>query len=81
MAHTGLAEHTEVSTVQGAYEAAMEKWIKTIRAEEALAFVHPTVAQVDDWEHAHFTEEEARKRADKAKQDYEDAVRQSLFGF
>lgn len=72
---------TELSTMLGAYKAAVEEWITTIREEECLALVDPTVAQVDDWEHAHFKEEEARNRAKKAKKDYEDAVRQRLFGF
>jgi len=39
------------------------------------------VAQVDEWEHAHFKEDEARNKAKKAKKDYEAAIRQSLFHF
>jgi hypothetical protein len=64
-----------------AYKTAVEQWIATIREEEALVSVDPTVAQVDIWEQAHFKEEDARNKAKKAKSDYEDAIRQSLFGF
>jgi hypothetical protein len=38
------------------------------------------VVQLDDWEQAHFNEEEVRNNAKKAKKDYEDTIRQSLLG-
>jgi hypothetical protein len=81
----GLAERTELlaelSAMQKAYKAAVNQWVTAIRAEEDLALVEPTVAQVDEWEQAHFKEEEARNRAKAAKKDYEDAIRQDLFYF
>jgi hypothetical protein len=46
-----------------------------------LASVHPTLAQVDVWEQAHFNEEEARNKAKQAKKDYEDAIRECIFHF
>jgi hypothetical protein len=81
MTNTGLAEHTDLAAMQAEYKTAVEQWIKAIREEEALASVHPTLAQVDDWEEAHFAEEEARKKAKKAKQHYEEAIRRAFFGF
>jgi hypothetical protein len=69
------------SAMLGNYKAAVEEWIVAIREEERLASVDPNVARVDDWEGAHFKEEEARNKAKKAKKDYEDAIRQGLFGF
>jgi hypothetical protein len=63
------------------YKDAVEDWIKAIRAEEDLVFAHPTLGQVDAWEHAHLREEEARTKAKKAKREYEDAVRREFFGF
>jgi hypothetical protein len=39
------------------------------------------VAQVDQWEAAHFKEDGARTRAKQAKKDYEGAIRQRLFKF
>ena len=74
-------EHAELLTMQKAYKAAVDEWVTTIRAEEELASTDPTVAQVDTWEHAHFKEEDARNKAKKAKKDYEEAIRQSLFHF
>jgi hypothetical protein len=81
MANESTSEQVDYSTLQQAYKAAVEQWIAAIRAEEELASVHPSVAQVDTWEHAHFAEEEARDKALQAKKEYEDALRQGLFGF
>jgi hypothetical protein len=44
-------------------------------------YVDPTEAQLDDWQQAHFKEEEARNKAKEAKKHYEDAIRQNMFGF
>ncbi len=74
-------EHTDLLTMQRAYKSAVEDWVKALRAEEALALVDPTIAQVDIWEAAHFKEEESRSRAKQAKKDYEDALRLKLFAF
>jgi hypothetical protein len=57
------------------------KWITAIRHEEALASVFHSVAEVDQWEGAHFKEDEARNRALAAKKQYEDALREKFFGF
>jgi hypothetical protein len=74
-------EQAELLTMQKAYRAAVDEWVEAIRAEEELAAVEPTLAQVDSWEAAHFKEDEARNRAKQAKKEYEDAIRQSLFKF
>lgn len=59
----------------------MDEWVAALKAEEELALVDPTVAQVDEWEGAHFKEDEARNKAKRAKKSYEDAIRQRLFKF
>jgi hypothetical protein len=74
-------EQAELLKMQKAYKAAMDEWVAALRAEEELALVDPTVAQVDEWEGAHFKEDEARNRAKQAKKNYEDAIRQRLFKF
>ena len=60
MANESTSEPVDYATLQQAYKTAVEHWIAAIREEEALASVHPSVAQVDTWEHAHFAEEDAR---------------------
>jgi hypothetical protein len=81
MANESTSEQVDYATLQQAYKTAIEHWIAAIREEEALASVDPSVAQIDTWEHAHFAEEEARNKALDAKKEYEDALRQGLFGF
>jgi hypothetical protein len=73
-------EHAELDRMQGAYKAAVDRWIAAIRAEEALASVNHTVAQVDQWENAHFLAEDARHEAEAAKAAYEGALRSRFFG-
>jgi hypothetical protein len=67
--------------MQAAYKVAVEEWIAAIKAEEALASVNHTVAEVDQWEAAHFKEDEMRKKVKAAKKHYEDALREKFFGF
>jgi len=45
-------EQAELVTMQKPYKAAVDKWIATLTAEEELALVDPTVAQVDECEGA-----------------------------
>jgi len=71
----------ELDEKQQAYKAAVEAWIAAIREEEALASVDHSVAEIDKWEEAHFREEKLRNKALSAKKEYEDALRERIFGF
>lgn len=72
---------SKLDQLQSAYKSAVEVWIAVIREEEALASVNHSVAQIDQWEAAHFKEEEARSRAKAAKREYETELREKFFGF
>jgi hypothetical protein len=74
-------DHAELDRMQSAYLAAVETWIAAIRSEAALASVNHTVAQVDAWEGARFTSDAAREKAEAAKTEYEDALREKFFHF
>ncbi len=74
-------ELPELDRMQAEYKNAVESWISSIRNEEALASVNHTVAEVDQWEGAHFAEDEMRKNVKDAKARYEDALREKFFGF
>jgi hypothetical protein len=74
-------EYPELDELQVAYKNAVEAWIVAIRAEEALASVNHSVAEVDQWEKAHFEEDEMRDAVKAAKAKYEDALRAKFFGF
>jgi hypothetical protein len=67
--------------LQANYKAAVEEWITAIKQEEALASVNHTVAEVDKWEAAHFSEDAIRTKVKGAKKQYEDALREKFFGF
>jgi hypothetical protein len=64
--------------LRGAYKAAVEEWIAAIKQEEALASVDHSVAEVDQWERAHFREDEIRSKVKAAKKRYEDALREKF---
>jgi hypothetical protein len=74
-------EHPELDELQAAYRSAVEAWITSIRKEEALASVNHDVAELDEWEKAHFEEDEMRGTVKAAKEAYEDALRNKFFGF
>jgi hypothetical protein len=71
----------ELDQMQEAYKAAVEEWISAIKQEEALASVNHTVAEVDQWEGAHFREDDIRNKVKAAKKQYEDALRLKFFHF
>jgi hypothetical protein len=71
----------ELDRLQEAYKAAVEEWIAAIKHEEALASVNHDVAEIDEWEAAHFKEDEMRDNVLAAKKEYEDALRAKLFNF
>ena len=72
----------ELDDLQAAYKAAVDEWVKAIRDEEALASnCEHSVAELDQWEAAHFREHKLHKEADYRKRLYEDALRREFFGF
>jgi hypothetical protein len=74
-------QYPELDSLQAAYKDAVESWISAIRKEEALASVNHSVAEIDQWEQAHFDEESMRDSVKAAKTKYEDALREKFFGF
>jgi hypothetical protein len=74
-------ETAELDRLQAAYKAAVDRWVRAIREEEALAMVNHSVAEVDQWEAAHFREDELRDAVKAAKKEYEDALRREFFDF
>lgn len=58
---------TELDQMQAAYKAAVAGWISAIRREEELASVNHEIPNVDNWEQAHFAEDEIRNKVKAAK--------------
>jgi hypothetical protein len=71
----------ELDRLQIKYKAVVEEWIGAIRHEEALASGNHTVAEIDQWEAAHFAEDAIRSRVKAAKGEYEDGLRKKFFDF
>ncbi len=71
----------DLDKLRVAYKKAVDEWVNTIRAEEALATpVHSEVA-MEKWDAAHFTESDASARASEAREAYKDALRGVNYGF
>ena len=73
-------DNAELDRLRQAYKDAVENWVTAIRAEEALATPDHSVHAWDLWEKAGFAEEDARKAALSAKEQYEDGLREADFG-
>ena len=71
----------ELDRLQVKYKAAVEEWVGAIRHEEALASGNHTITEIDQWEAAHFAEDEIRGRVKAAKSEYEDGLRKKFFDF
>ncbi len=73
-------DNAELDRYRQAYKDAVEKWVTAIREEEALATPDHSVHAWDLWEQAGFAEENARKEALAAKEQYEGALREADYG-
>jgi hypothetical protein len=74
-------ENTELDKLRFNYKAAVERWIAAIRAEEDLATPDHSMIAAEKWDLANFSEEDSRKIAKAARQEYQDALRQVLYNF
>jgi hypothetical protein len=63
-----------------AYNKATDEWVEVIRAEEALATPDHSMIAMEKWDDAHFREEDAQKKADKAREAYKDGLRLANYG-
>ena len=81
MADVSLDLQGELDQLQRAYKDAVDRWVAAIREEEALASGNHNVAELDEWEAAHFREHKLHREVDYRKRLYEDALRREFFGF
>ena len=81
MADVSLDLQGELDQLQRAYKAAVDRWVAAIREEEALASGNHNVAELDEWEAAHFREHKLHREVEYRKRLYEDALRREFFGF
>ena len=62
------------------YKAAVDEWVAAIRAEEALATADHSMTAMENWDDAHFKEQDAQAKATKAREAYMDALRTVNYG-
>jgi hypothetical protein len=74
-------DNAELDRLRLNYKEAVDRWRVAIRAEEDLATPDHSMVAKEDWERAHFTEEDARNVAKAARDEYQDALRQVLYNF
>jgi hypothetical protein len=72
----------ELDELLADYKKAVDDWVAAIREEEAVASdsTH-SVADLDKWEQAHFSEDKLHREVIYRKRLYEDALRREFFGF
>jgi hypothetical protein len=63
------------------YKHAVDTWVAAIRAEEALANEDHSMVEMEKWDAAGFTEQDAEAAAKKARDQYKSALRQKNYGF
>jgi hypothetical protein len=63
-----------------AYKTAVDEWVDSIRAEEALATPDHSMTSMEHWDAAHFREHDAHVKATEAREAYKDALRVVNYG-
>ncbi len=57
------------------YKKAVDEWVNAIRAEEALATPDHSMVAMENWDDAHFREQDAQRKASEAREAYKDGLR------
>jgi hypothetical protein len=70
----------DLDELRVSYKVAVDEWVDTIRAEEALATPDHSMIAMEHWDAAHFKEHDAHTRAAEAREAYKDALRTVNYG-
>jgi hypothetical protein len=63
-----------------AYKKAVDEWVDSIRAEEALATPDHSMTSMEQWDTAHFKEQDAQTKVTEARDAYKGALRLVNYG-
>ena len=75
-----MSHSPELDNLRVAYKQAVDAWVATIRAEEALATPDHSMIAMEKWDDAHFKEQDAQEAAATARDAYKDALRTVNYG-
>ena len=76
----GVMSNVDFDQLRLAYKKAIDEWVDTIRAEEALATPDHSMIAMEHWHAAHFREQDAQSKATEAREAYKDALRAVNYG-
>ncbi len=76
----GVMTKADFDQLRLAYKKAIDEWVDTIRAEEALATPDHSMIAMEHWDAAHFREQDAQSKATEAREAYKDALRAVNYG-
>jgi hypothetical protein len=74
-------ETEELDRLRHAYKQAVDEWVAAIREEEDLATEDHSMVQMERWDAAGFREQDAKEKANAAKEAYKDALRKLNYSF
>ena len=75
-----IMSKADLDQLRLAYKKAVDEWVDTIRAEEALATPDHSMVAMEHWDAAHFTEHDAHKKATEEREAYKDGLRDANYG-
>jgi len=75
-----IMSQAELDQLCLAYKKAVDEWVDTIRAEEALATPDHSMIAMEKWDDAHFKEHDAHAKATEARDAYKDGLRAVNYG-
>ncbi len=70
----------DLDQLRFAYKKAVDEWVESIRAEEALATPDHSMTSMERWDAAHFTEHDAHMKATEAREAYKNGLRAVDYG-
>ena len=71
---------SELDPLRTTYRQSVDEWVEAIRAEEALATEDHSIIAMENWDNAHFQEQDAQKKAKDARDAYKDGLRRVNYG-
>jgi hypothetical protein len=73
-------ERADLDQLRLAYKNAVNEWIQTIRAEEALATPDHSMIAMEKWDDAHMREHDTHEKVTVAREAYKDGLRGVNYG-
>jgi hypothetical protein len=70
----------DLDQLRSAYKKAVDEWVDTIRAEEALATPDHSMIAMEHWDAAHLKEHDAHSTVTHAREAYKDGLRAMNYG-